>query len=84
MGTVDKSIADRVIAGEFPEDEAMRIVQYDNEFGSDNFGVTCKGEDHSKYLEETFFVRRPRIYWESEEMKAQGVEEDALLKELLG
>jgi hypothetical protein len=32
MSTVDKTIADRVIAGEFPEDDVVAIIKYNNVF----------------------------------------------------
>ena len=35
MSTVDKKTADRVIAGEFPEDNTYLIIQYKNAFNGD-------------------------------------------------
>ena len=64
MATVDKEIADRIVAGEFPEDGATRIVEYDNAFGGIGYGVTFGNEPIDKYMEPTEFVRNPRIYWE--------------------
>lgn len=32
MSTVDKKTADRVIAGEYPEDGVIAIIQYENMF----------------------------------------------------
>ena len=32
MSTVDKKTADRVIAGEFPEDDIIAIIRYENMF----------------------------------------------------
>ncbi len=43
MSTVDKTIADRIIAGEFPEDRAVKIVEYDNAWGGVGYGVIFKG-----------------------------------------
>lgn len=76
MSTVDKSIADRIVAGEFPEDEAQAIWEYDNAFGGVSYGVIFSGCNPYKYRE-TEFVRNPRLYW-----SAKGAEDDALLKEL--
>lgn len=35
MSTVDKKTADRVIAGEFPEDNIYLIIQYENAFNGE-------------------------------------------------
>lgn len=35
MSTVNKEIADRVIAGEFPEDNTICIIQYSNIFNGE-------------------------------------------------
>lgn len=63
MSTVDKSIADRIIAGEFPEDDARKIVEYDNAWGGVDYGVIFDEQDPDRYRE-TEFVRNPRVYWE--------------------
>ncbi len=63
MATVSKSIADRVIAGEFPEDDARKIVEYDDAFGGVAYGVIFGNDDPDKYCE-SVFVRNPRLYWE--------------------
>lgn len=67
MGTVDKEIADRVVAGEFPEDGVTRIVEYDNAFGGVSYGLTYPYDDINKYMTPTHFVRNPRVYWEPEQ-----------------
>lgn len=66
MATVDKSIADRIVAGEFPEDGATRIVEYDNAFGGIGYGVTFQQDDINKYMYPSPFVMNPRIYWEAD------------------
>jgi len=63
MATVDKSIADRIVAGDFPEDDARKIIEYDNAFGGVGYGVIFGEEDPDRYRE-TEFVRNPRVYWE--------------------
>ena len=63
MATVDKEIADRIVAGEFPEDNARKIVEYDNAFGGVGYGVIFGDDDPDRY-HETMFVRNPRLYWE--------------------
>ena len=62
MGTVNKIIADRVIAGEFEEDYICRIVEYDNAFGGVSYGL--EGEHEIGRYQESEFVRNPRVYWE--------------------
>lgn len=63
MATVDKSIADRIVAGEFPEDDARKIVEYDNAFRRVSYGVIFGDDDPDKYAPSEF-VRNPRLYWE--------------------
>lgn len=63
MATVDKSIADRIVAGEFPEDDARKIVEYDNAFGGVGYGVIFGDQDPDRYAPSEF-VRNPRLYWE--------------------
>lgn len=63
MATVGKDIADRIVAGEFAEDDARKIVEYDNAFGGVSYGVIFGNQDPD-YYRETEFVRNPRVYWE--------------------
>lgn len=64
MGTVSKEIADRVVFGEFAEDNITRIVEYDNAFGGVGYGIVSADEDQNKYMIPTPFIQNPRIYWE--------------------
>lgn len=66
MSTVDKGIADRIIAGEFPEDDCLQIVEYDNAWGGVSYGA-CFGERNLHKYDETEFVRNPRVYWKKGE-----------------
>ena len=68
MSTVDKSIANRIIAGEFPENGAVKIIEYDNAWGGVGYGVVFKNDNPDKYRE-TEFVRNPRVYWEAKEIE---------------
>ena len=68
MATVDKEIADRIVAGEFAEDGATRIVEYDNAFGGVSYGVTFGRDYINKYMHPTEYIRNPRIYWECAEL----------------
>lgn len=65
MATVNKEIADKIAAGEYPEDGATRIVEYDNAFGGVGYGVTFEHDPIDKYTRPTEFIRNPRIYWEA-------------------
>jgi hypothetical protein len=63
MSTVSKEIADRIAAGEFPEDRAVMIVKYTNSFnGGDSYGVIFKGDDPAKYRASPFVID-PVVYW---------------------
>lgn len=64
MSTVSKKIADRVIAGEYPEDEWIRIVEYDDAWGGVGYGLENAHTIGKYYPSE--YVRNPRIYWEAE------------------
>ena len=63
MSTVDKSIADRIVAGEFADDHPVRIVKYTNAWGGEAYGVEFKGQ-LGKYCESAY-VRNPTVYWEA-------------------
>ncbi len=69
MGTVSKSIADKVIQhnGTYPGDEHLppyvRIVEYTNSFGSGlSYGLE-QARDLGKYSASEFVIN-PRTYWE--------------------
>ena len=63
MCTVSKQIADDLIAGKYPEDHAVKIVEYNNAWGGVGYGVIFAGQ-RLDYYAETTFVRNPRVYWE--------------------
>lgn len=64
MGTVTKKIADAIARGEYEDDDPRRIVEYTNAWGGVAYGVTF-GRDHpDKYLNESNYIRNPKIYWE--------------------
>lgn len=64
MSTVSKEIADAIIAGEFPEDDAIKIVEYDNMWGGKGYGVIFRGQNPNMYAASES-VRNPKIYWEN-------------------
>lgn len=77
MATVDKSFADRLIAGhgwidEFDHDApdnppAVRITEYTDVGGKKAYGVVFDGHgDLDKYQYASEFIQNPRIYWERE------------------
>lgn len=65
MATVDKSIADRIIAGEFAAEDGwpIRIVEYTNAWGGQSYGVEHHEIERGKYSESEY-VRNPKVYWE--------------------
>lgn len=65
MATVDKEIADDIIAGKYDEDEAMRIVKYTNAWGGEAYGVTFRGDSPYKYLLESEYIKNPSVYWDN-------------------
>lgn len=68
MATVDLEIAKRVRAGEWPEDQAVMIVEYENAWGGVAYGVTFKHEGNkTRYMEESEYIRNPRVWWRIED-----------------
>jgi hypothetical protein len=63
MATVDKDIADRAIAGEYPEDEIVKIVKYTNAWGGESYGLIFEGESLDRYHASDFVID-PVTYWE--------------------
>lgn len=64
MGTVSKQIADRIIAGEFPEDDVVKIVKYMTPEGGEAYGVITRREDPDRYHASPFVIA-PEVYWEA-------------------
>lgn len=63
MSTVDKKIADDVIAGKYPEDGWVRIVKYENAWGGEAYGLENK-KTLGKYNPSPY-VRNPVTYWKA-------------------
>jgi hypothetical protein len=66
MSTVDKVTADKIVAGEFPEDAAVLIVKYTNAWGGEAYGVTFARESldrQNRYLQPTPYINNPEVYW---------------------
>lgn len=64
MATVDKEIADAIIAGKYEEDEWVKIVKYQNDFdGADAYGCIAKGQPLDMYHTSPC-CHNPITYWE--------------------
>ena len=67
MSTVDKKIADIIVAGNgfYPGDEHLppvkRIIEYDNAWGGIAYGLE-RARDKGRFSPSEF-VRNPRVYW---------------------
>jgi hypothetical protein len=59
MSTVDRGIARRFAAGEFPEDGYEKILAYGNNWG----GVSYKLLQPGQVVQASAFVKRPRQVW---------------------
>ena len=62
MSTVDREIAEELIAGKYPEDHAVKIVKYENAWGNEAFGVVFKGQNLDMYRASEYVIN-PRVYW---------------------
>ena len=62
MSTVSKEIADDIIAGKYPEDEWIRIIEYDNAWGGVAYGLESR-RTLGKYSPSEY-VQNPRVYWQ--------------------
>lgn len=70
MATIDnKKIIDEIISnrGYYEDDPRVyMIVEYMNAFGNITWGVTWTSEPNKeKYLEESEYIRNPKIIWSS-------------------
>lgn len=64
MATVSKEIADRIIAGEFNEDGAYKIVEYWSPLSQELCYGVCFPYDPPNKYEASEFVVKPTVYWE--------------------
>src|SRR4051812_21087510 len=72
--TCDKKFADELVAGKgyhpncgdpAPDNpRATRVVEYTNIGGKLAYGVTFEHEPQEKYMNESEYIRNPKIYWE--------------------
>lgn len=61
MPTVDKPIADDIIAGKYADDAPVHsIVKYCNAFGGESYGLNYSR--HNAYTESEFVIA-PELYW---------------------
>jgi hypothetical protein len=67
MSTVDKTIADRVIAGAFPEDGVIAIIKYNNVFNGKEAYKLIFGPEESRIQwildGKEVNLLNPTIYW---------------------
>jgi hypothetical protein len=70
MSTVDKNTADRIIAGEFPGDKVIAIIEYENMFnGAKAYKLIF---EHQAYYLDNLNTISPamhncKLYWEKPE-----------------
>lgn len=63
MGTINKKIADDVIAGRYEDDNPVAIVKYSNSFdGSDSYGLICVGAPLDTYKESAYVIAPEKIW----------------------
>lgn len=72
MSTVSKDIADRIIAGDFAEDDISCIIKYQNIFnGADAYKIVPARMDHPDYINGLLYITptmlNATIYWKREE-----------------
>jgi hypothetical protein len=63
MSTVNKAIADRVAAGEFPEDNWHSIVRYENRFDGNFAYKLCRSKQHLADCFRNPNMHNPELYW---------------------
>ena len=81
MSTVSKEIADRVIAGEFPEDSIKAILLYHNQFNGEDAYKLIYGS--MSVINTALFIASDyvKLYWLNESMYS--VEEIETIKTFL-
>lgn len=62
MGTVNKQIADEIVAGKYEEDHPVKIVKYTTKWGDEAYGVIFEGDPLDKYAASEFVIN-PTVYW---------------------
>ena len=72
MSTVDKAIANKVIAGEYPEDNVKAIIRYNNVFNGGEAYKLVFGRYYSpEYMAELLFftptMENAKVYWQEEQ-----------------
>lgn len=63
MATVDKDIADRVVAGEFDDDGWIKIIEYTTPEGAKAYGLLHQNDDPCRYWPSPCVIN-PTTYWE--------------------
>ena len=70
MSSANKDIADRIIAGEFPEDNIVVIIRYENMFnGNYAYKIVTEKQATRDYLDYLLYdcpsMGAPEIYWKA-------------------
>ncbi len=60
MSTVSKKIADDVLAGKYPEDRWVQVIEYDDAWGGVAYGLE-NAHSIGRYSPSEY-VRNPRLY----------------------
>ena len=69
MSTINKAIADRIINGEFAEDDTVAIIRYENMFNGDYaYKLITQPQIDNGYLQwlldgKEYAIIDPTIYW---------------------
>ena len=71
MSTISKDIADRIIAGEFPEDDIVVIIKYQNMFnGGDAYKIVPRRQAARQYIDYLLYgcpsMLNAQIYWKKD------------------
>lgn len=70
MSTISKDIADRIVAGEFAEDNIIAIIKYNNMFNGDEAYkiITPRHESYIQFILDGNepALLNPSIYWKKE------------------
>lgn len=62
MGTVNKQVADEIVAGKYDCDKPVSITKYTNHWGGESYGVIFEGEIRDRYKASEYIIN-PVLYW---------------------
>lgn len=64
MATVDKTIADDIIKGLYPEDGWVKIIEYTTPEGNKAYGAVNRRDDPDRYRPSEYVIN-PTLYWKA-------------------